>query len=174
VSIVQDCQARMFSAYRSRIAGGRPTPVNTGNACVTPPSEGSLEEAVESSKGQSKDIVSAVYQAPTPQNIIQLLPDMGDIKPMDIPLSGQDDLSFSDSAYSSNGTLSSQVIATSPQGRGAGLGRFSDREINELPIDDYGSNGFARGLSFEESYDNITLDMNDPNFDWWINHVSDQ
>lgn len=174
VNIVQDCQARMLSAYRSKLAGGKSTPIGTGNACATPPSsDGGLEEIVEPSRAESKDIVSSAYRAPTPQNALQDLPDLGDIQALDMPPNITEDFSFSDSAYSSNGTSSSQVITTPPQVRESAVAKSLDRHYDKLPMEDYGSNSFAHDLSFEESYNNITLDMNDPNFDWWINPSSE-
>jgi hypothetical protein len=173
VSIVQDCQARTFSAYKSKVAnkGGKPTPESAAiDACVTPSSsEGPSEEALDSSKAQSRDIVTSIYQAPTPQSTVQYVPDLRNIQSSDAPSKIAENISFSDSAYSSNGSSGSQATTILSQTRELAIAKPSDELYGQFSLRDNGTGvDVDRDLSFEGSY-NITLDMNDPDYGWWAN-----
>jgi hypothetical protein len=106
----------MFSAYKSRVANkdDKPTPESIAiEACATPPpSHGSAEETVDTSKCESKDIVASVY-APTPESTLQYVPDL---RELGTQLKGgpkcAEAISFSDSAYSSCPSGSQPVTAS--------------------------------------------------------------
>jgi hypothetical protein len=176
VSIVQDCQARMFSAYKSRTANkdSKPTPESAAiDACVTPPaSQVSAEDAVDPVKVEPKNLVASAYQAPppTPQSTLQYVPDLLDIQSRNMLDKIPENISFSDSAYSSNGTANSQSIPIQSQPKEFLQPKPPGNLYSKVPL---GDNKIAvadlQDLSFDDAY-NIPLDLNDPAFDaWWEN-----
>jgi hypothetical protein len=171
VSIVQDCQNRIFSDYRSKRANteGKPTPGTTGiDACVTPPSEG-CSEGILDAKSEQKDVVSSACRPPTPQNTLEMLPDLSNIQASDMPPSAPVELSFSDSAYSSTCLSSSQADMTPSKVQGSSVTKPSDGQYSHLPIEDYGSSGFVQHDFCLDAFD-ITADLNNNLFDdWWAN-----
>jgi hypothetical protein len=161
VSIVKDCQDRMFSAYRSRVASkdNKPTPDSTPiEACVTPTSQVSPEEIADTSKRESKDIVASVY-APTPESTLHYVPDL---RELGTQLKGGtkcvQKTSFSDSAYSSCPS-GSQPLTASFQTQEPAIAKLSDESCGQFSFGDGGSAGeVLQDLSFDDSF-YITSDM---------------
>jgi hypothetical protein len=148
---------------------GKPTPGRTGiDACVTPPSSEGCSEGILDTEAQPKDIVSSAFQPPTPQNTLELLPDLSNIQALDMPPNAPEELSFSDSAYSSTCLSTSQADITPSKAAASAMTKPTESQYSHLPVEDYGTDGLIPPeLSFE-SYD-ITADLNDPIFDWWPN-----
>jgi len=161
VSIVKDCQDRMFSAYKSRVASkdNIPTPDSTSiETCVTPTSQVSPEETADTSKRESKDIIASVY-APTPESTLQYVPDL---RELGTQLKGGakciQENSFSDSAYSSCPS-GSQPPTASFQTQEPTIAKLSNESCGQFPFGDGGSGGDALpDLSFDDSF-YITSDM---------------
>lgn len=143
MSIVKDCQDRMFSAYKSRVANkdDKPTPDSTAiEACVTPPASQGSAETVDTSKCESKDIVASVY-APTPESTLQYVPDLRDLGTQ---LKGgpkcAEATSFSDSAYSSCPS-GSQPATASFQTQESEIAKPSDESCGQFSFADGGTAG---------------------------------
>lgn len=164
----------MFSAYKSRTTNSDSKVITDSTAvdvCVTPPaSQASVEDAVDPVKTEPKNIVESAYQAPppTPQSTLLYVPDLRDFQSRHVPAKLHENISFSDSAYSSNGTATSQGFPTQSQTREC----VQSKPVGDLYVP-FSPGDHARGmnvnhdLSFGESY-NITLDMDDQEFNsWW-------
>lgn len=170
VSIVQDCQARMFSAYRSKVANKdkKPTPDSTAiEACVTPPvSQDSAVETMNSIKCDSKNIIESVY-APTPESTLQYVPDVRGLgSQRKDGLTCVQAISFSDSAYSSCPS-GSQPATTFFQTREYPMAKPSDELCDQFPFGDGRTAGdVLQDLSFDDSY-YITSDMIGSDFSLW-------
>lgn len=176
MSIVQDCQSRMFSAYKSRTTNkdSKPNPESMAiHACVTPPeSQVSADDSLDKIKTEPKTIIASAYQAPppTPQSTLPYVPDLQEIQNRDMPSKIPAGISFSDSAYSSNGTASSQSIPMHSQTQEFLQPKPPGDSYVQFPVvDDMIGGEGLHDSSFEDSYD-IPLDLNDPTFDsWWEN-----
>lgn len=172
MSIVQDCQDRMFTAYKSRVANkdGRPIQDSTAiGTCVTPPeSQVSAEDGVNTSKLEPKDVVASAFQAPppTPESTLQYV---SDLRSSAMPSKIRENNSFSDSAYSSNGPGSISQVSAQSHTQESVQPRPSDDLYSQFPLVDGRTAGEGlQELSFDGSYDDITLDTNDQFFNsWW-------
>jgi len=167
----------MFSAYKSRTTNKDSKVITDSTAadvCVTPPaSQMSAEDAVDPVKTEPKNIVESAYQAPppTPQSTLLYVPDLRD---RHMPAKMPENISFSDSAYSSNGTATSQGCPTQSQTRECVQSKPPGDLYAQFSLGDLVSGrNVNEDLSFGESY-NITLDMDDQDFNsWWENLESE-
>jgi hypothetical protein len=170
----------MFSAYKSRTTNKDSKVITDSTAvdvCVTPPaSQVSAEDAVDPLKTEPKNIVESAYQAPppTPQSTLLYVPDLRDLRSRHMPAKIPENISFSDSAYSSNGTATSQGFPTQSQTRECVPLKLAGDLYAPFSLGDHArSMNVNQDLSFDESY-NIPLDMTDQDFNsWWENFESE-
>jgi hypothetical protein len=174
VSIVQDCQDRMFAAWRSkcsrRMSQAMPNRA-TEDAMTTPTSsQEALEEKKDLDTSQHKSMLDCIFQPPTPQSTLQYLPDLRGSEASQ-PSSNKPGVSFSDSGYATTTdasvcplerTPSLNPASSTPRSSNVDLLQYSAGE----PIQ---ARDLFPGLPFDDNFNNfaISLDSNDVFDEWW-------
>jgi hypothetical protein len=169
VTIVRDCQDRMFSAYKIRSAkqndDATQTPSSTCEDSFTAPptSQGgsASSEKLESSFHQPMDVLNSSYQAPTPLNTLPYVPDMRNLTKL--PAFSSDPAhTLSDSGYATT----SDYVRASPrlygfQSSGSDIPRYTPEISMQHP------DQFSDWTNDNQDPFHINQDWVDENYETW-------